>query len=562
MTADALEHAAIARQALQAGQLRHAGEHVARGLAHAVNDVELLDLFDEIYDRSADPLTDTYPLAQDTSAADAAAHARALARADRHDDAYLLLSQVAQVSPTPFFDWAHAWPIPSTEVLTTCLGRLMDKGLPQPLRAAQHSFVVRAVESRPNDGELAARASVLARRGGDLATSMRWAQRAVATDDSRLALNALARSCLESGDWQGACDAWQRATSNEPDDPYLWLDWGDATLDRGEYDDASERYWQALTRDADNQWAHGSLAYIQYLRSKTARAWTELRTWVKDNPENQRAAQVLRHATPWDGWLPRPEEALFNGFVQMHNQGASLDGANITLSHLEGPSVLHAIRVHTPGFGHTFQEIQSPDPRTPLFEGATPLWTWSEQTPSPTLPPAPAHIQRHVEALALSRFDAKEWLTRARPVAAGFVAADAIHLLSCVVHPTPPPADIAPPGIDDLSWFWRVQHAAAFLLASFPIVMPESPNVQALDAMLAVRNDWNTMAALSAMIAIGEERTELRNHAWGRCYQILQDHPDGGDFRVGDAAYWGLLRLDPQDLAGITDQACSWIDKT
>lgn len=425
------------------------------------------------------------------------------------------------------------------------------------MRAAHASFVRRTVDAHPDDGQLLAYASVVARRGGDIATAVDWARRAVAIDDSFLALNALARSSVMADDWVGACTAWQQAIANDPTNALLWLDWADATLDRREFDDASERYWQALACDPENDWAQGSLAYIQYLQTPSARAWSELRSWSLANPTNQRGTRVLQMSTPGAGWLPNPIEAMYNGWTQMRANNADLSGANITLSHLEGPSVLHAIRTHVTDFGHRFEEIQTPDPRTPLFEGAVSLWTWDDQTPSPALPPANENIQLLVQELAVQRFDAWAWLDHAKQRAANLGVDDVQQLLACAVHPT-----TAPEPFDALTWFWRVQHAVAYLLAGYPIAMPESPSIQGLDAMLAVRNDWNAMAALSAMVTLGESVPDIRMHAWGRCYQILQAYPQGGDFLIGDNAYWGLLRLDPNDEAGLANQACAWIDKT
>jgi tetratricopeptide (TPR) repeat protein len=505
-----------------------------------------LELLHTLADAAGPELTALFPVEAGMYVGLAACRAFALQRAGRNDEALRLLCECTAALPSVrALSWARDWPVPAQP--RAAISALLQTSDPSAWALAWDVLGERAVDAHGEDDELLALLSIGSRRAGALDRAVSLAERATERDESWMAWIALANARLEKGDWKGAQAAWRGAVCLRPDDASALLDWGDNHVHRKEYERAAMRYEEALAVDPGNDWAEASVRWLRYRDEASASARTELVRWCRAN-DGPRARQVVSWVLPWVGWLPDPPEATWSGVSKAVADGVEL--GSMRVSHLEGASCLLAVSRLCPGVTLEYQEVPSPDPRIPLDFAHTELIRWDGTRPRAMLGPPSSDTWLAVLKLAPFRFDAADWLE-----VAGRALQPADQLLAAALHPPPPPE-----GATAVDWLWRVQHAVAFLLAATPGWSEEMPHVQALDSMLAERNDWLAVAAMAGLRQRALNDAAARRHLLGRVLEHLRSPPTSGGWSVHSAAWEAVLDLDPENALGLHERAFEELD--
>jgi len=545
--------AEVARVAMKQGDLRHAAHHVAGALSADPLREDYLTLFQNLVEHAGAEAADVLELEDGAWWGRVAVHARYLAHLGQTDGATVVLCRIAAGFPgVPYLAWARSWPTPGVEAAEASFRALMQTHDLATWQLALACFGDRALEAHPNSPELAWLGSIGARRADDPTASLRWARQSVAAEPTWMGFAMLASAHKAAGDWPATIAAWERALTLDERDVSVLLDWGDSLVDRGDLDEAEARYRQALGRDPDNDWATGSLEVLAFLRDPSTAAWVRLAKWARDH-DNRRAEDVVANHSAWMGWLPNPSEATADALRQI--EGRDVNQGTITVSHLEGASVQHAL-AQLGDFELTATEIPPEDPRVPLFDAPFALWRWEGTKPVPAVgPPSDPEVSALVQRLASYRYDRVQWFDFARERVLALSPEQVSELKSLVVHPPS-----RHPALPAASWLWRVQHAVAYLLVALPGWSEELPHTRALRSMLAVRNDWLATAAIAAVTARAEREPDFMETALDFVLTVLKYPCTEGYWATATPAWWALLRLDLDDELGLHSRAFDWID--
>jgi tetratricopeptide (TPR) repeat protein len=540
----------VARVALGKGDTVHAAHHLAGALGSDPSRADANELWEQLRG-STDDMLELFPVAEEMWFGTAACAARAMAEQGRVDDAWPFLCQANAAAPhIHYVAWTRGWGLPSEDAVLAsfhALFRIHDAALWEILA---HSLCSRAYEAYPSNAQIMVFASIGARRGGDLDLSLLCAQSAVRADPTWFAYSTLANIHRERGEWDETIGAWEQALALDPADVTVLLDWGDTCLGRDEPEQARLQYKQALERKPGQPWAAASIRYLDWLAKPTVAAGQEVIAWCRQQTDSARAQWVADQCVPWRGYLPSPTDATANALAQLFEKG--LEAAKVTVSHYECPSLYLTARRAFPNLTIGWKEIPTPHPSVPVLLDTQALFHWDGDQAQPALAAADPVISSRIAELAWSAFQCDEWLRIGAQLAKEFSGREADVLATAVNPPTPP--DNAPPH----HWHWRVQHAAAFVLASYP--GQKGPHVDALKAMVSVRHDWLAIAALAAMCARGETDQEFAQTAIDCGIEVLKAPPSAGAFPTSTIAWHMFLRLDPTNVYKQHAHAISLLD--
>lgn len=560
--------AAVARVAMEQHDWSHAAHHVASALASDPSRADLLELLDELVERSGLDGASLFPLEGEVWFGQAAAHARLLFDEGHWEPALDLLCQVAVTRPDAgFLVWLEDWfdadddeVVVDPDAAHQSFTRLLGVDLPPDEAAEVLEPALAAIRRlrvhHPEHPALAGIASMLARRAGQVDEALQIARTSFERAPSWHGAVALANAARAADRWDEAEAAWGAALKLQPDDVSVRLDWADALLDRGDVAGARTLYRQVLDREPEHPWALPSALFCDFAdQPSTARRWT-LARWADNHPDEPRGAQLADRATAWVGWLPDPSEASVNVLPQvLEALGKGAGTITLNLSALEGPSSQLAARRAAAAAGGELKfeigAIPSPDLRLPFLGDARfRLFRWEGTVAEPGL--APVDDDRLVDLvgwLATRPYHPERWLDQGRELAEvrNLGEGDVPALLALAVHPPPPPEG-AP------SWIWanRVVHAVAFLLAGMD-GWAGTAHRDGLRSMLSVRNDWVAVAAAIACAERAREDDEVGAELRPLWIGILRDRPEPGGWCLGWPAALAILRAGADDDPELRD---------
>lgn len=433
--------AAIARQALAAGDLPHALHHVGCALASEPMHPEWLPLIQEIVGRivatERDPLA-AVPLANGASFVDAANRSWVLAWMRRWEEALDLVTDVAEVRPDiPYLLWAEWW-FAQHGVAQSMSFDQLARGILVDLATIASRCPVPAADDDPRRKNLEAAARLMAtirpihpresfvwflsaliqRRLGTNAESLGWAQQAYQLEPAWKNAIGVANALRDLGRLEDAKAWYDRAVGHDQDDVSAHLDTGDMFLDAGRWDDAIAAYERALAKEPDHPWATPSIHYARFKRSgDPTQRLCLLRLTEGDDPG--RALELAERLDPPQAYvtnLPRPGDASCNAlnhiFEQMYQDPAAHFGSRVELelSHLESPSVVAAFALQMEMWGtqvaldYKVRKVQQPDPRQPRAQVAFQLWQWEGAQPRPGVPLPDPRVRAAIQELAMEPF--------------------------------------------------------------------------------------------------------------------------------------------------------------
>ncbi|MFF4099221.1 tetratricopeptide repeat protein [Streptomyces sp. NPDC001903] len=515
---------AVARLAMDGGDLRHAAAHLGSALT------------------AAPQLPDAYEALAELAVA-AGGHAAALelfsldephigtvacvaqlhAAAGQWDSALPALASV--IGADPERPWADvAWladpalpgrvpPDAVTQAIAVLVGSLPDP-LPPRLREGVGPFyaLVRAcVRTHPEHSLLHTMGSTLARRFEDTAEAVAWAEHARDLDPGHWQAVVLGGALRAAGRPDEALAVWEAEIARDPSDVDLYVDV--AELHRTVGRPAEGLAW--LDRGLAVEPHHPKALPASFALRHAVDGGTEhllgLSDHLRSHPEHGYAAALLAELcgdAPWLGHVHPASEASVNVLHRMLADPEAARDHEIELlgSALEAPSTRLAVRMGFPNSKIDYQGVAEPDPRVPQYRPATPLWRFEGPE---GLDARPALDQPSAEAAELVRDVAvPAWPA---PVAAYDHAVrlsglDPEDLLAVCVHPPLPREDEQGAyllGRQPEVWVRAVQTFACLGLAHHRADEPweESRRRALLLDLLFGPEDWTNEAAGFALLA-------------------------------------------------------------
>jgi tetratricopeptide (TPR) repeat protein len=523
---------ALARVALDDGDLRHAAAHAGNAIASDPTLREAYETIDELAAR-ADDATGLFPMTGKLYIGTVAARSYVLARSGAVDEAFGLLCQVAATEPDK--PWAAGW-LATSEASATAFADDMDPdqaanallrlagSLPDPtdpdLVAVLNPFleVARRVAARnPDRADILPALSALARRFGAHDEAIAWCQRAEQATRSASAAIMLGYALRGAGRRDEMYEAWRRALSRDNGNINLRVDIAEHLAADGRLKEGLARLEESLALEPDHPKAFPSACDMRFQSDGDIGHLVRLADWWREHPQHDYAGKMLTKACyrrPWLGMVPWASEAvasMLRHFAETQKPGESrvVRVTNHALSALEVPSALAVLRSMWPGIPLTGLEpgedppTPDPDIRVPLAEGRYRLWAYAGVEARP-VPPAPSDAAvAAVRSLAAGGHPGHPVGAYDLAVALSGISPD--DLLGLMAHRIPAPDTPAWQRIQrgDPTYWPRSAQAWACLgllhhKADEP--WPSSTRRQVLVDLLRGVEDWATDAAMNALV--------------------------------------------------------------
>ena len=555
------EDITLARQALAAGDLKHALHHVGCAMASNPMHPEWMQLMNQIIGQARDPMALVEADGDgDLSFVDGANKSYVLAWMRRWEEALDLITDVAEVRPDiPYMLWCEWWlgqpgvlqgltldslirgiVVDILKIASSCPVPTPkdDPRLPTLQSGARILAGIRQLH--PQEGMLWFGSSMVARRLESPDEALAYAQHAYQIDPSWKAAIGCANALRDARKIDEAAKWFRRALDHDPADVSAHLDLGDMFLDAGRLDEAIKEYEKAEKKEPDHPWAVASLRFVRWKQTGDPAHKLALLRLTEDDPPNGRARALMDEIDPpalYVNRLPRPADASANAlnaiFEQMFDNPASHHGSTVRLklSHVEAPSVVASfwlqLEMWGPQVGLDYQvdKIQEPDPRQPKAQVPFSIWRWEGTQPRPNVARPDGSVVIKIHQLASEPFSLDVWTPIAERTARELGPGALQHLLGTLVFPPRPPGS----NWRVLNWVQRAQVATCLVIAhlgSEP--WTGSARQQALYSLLYGPTDWTTGAACVALGVLARKDPAIRaevNQAFG---WLMQQIPKEG----------------------------------
>ncbi|MDG4833154.1 tetratricopeptide repeat protein [Solwaraspora sp. WMMD1047] len=530
---------ALARLALDEGDLTHAAGHLSGAIAYAPTMPEVHEVLAQLAARTGGGL-DLFPLDHHPFIGTVVARAHLLAAAGQPAEGLELLA--AATGHAPVADWAGVpWvgaPDLPGRLDPERLARVLMQicaGVPDPvpesdrgplrpyLRLAEH-----AIEAYPHSGLLLGAGSALARRAGEIDVAVDWARRGVRHWPSKLAEVWLGYAYRSAGRTGEALAALHRAVEHDPDDLSVYADIAGTLADNGRLDEALRWTDRALARNPTFDCAVHTAHRLRYRRDGALAHLVALADFQRDHPDDSHEHSDLAeccHGQPWLSQLPAASEAVVAVLRRVLATDASPAGGRLRLTGLEPPSAMRALAATFPDLAVTVAEVAEPDLREPRRSPVRRLWRYHGTTAVPAAPVPSASAVERIRQLAHPAWPHPPAVYDA---AVGLATVDLDDLLGLLVHPPEPPA--TPLGRtltehDPTLWVRSVQVWACLGLlhhrADEP--WPDSTRRRVLLDLVWGIEDWTTEAALFALVTAGWVDPAARSDVAGIVAERLAD---------------------------------------
>ncbi|TDB98567.1 tetratricopeptide repeat protein [Micromonospora fluostatini] len=516
----AAEELALARLALDSGELEHAAGHVAGALAQAPTLPEVHETLARLAAVGGGGGVDLFPLQHHAFVGAVVARAHLLAAAGRPAEGLDLLA--AATGHSPGVDWAGVPWVTAPELAerldpdrTARILMQICAAVPDPVppagRAALGPYLAlarNAVTVHPEHGLLLGAASALARRVGETELAIRWAARGVRAQPSKLGEVWLGYAYRSAGRTREALAALTRAVAHDPDDLAVYADIAGTLADSGRLDEALRWTDRALERNPSFDCAVHTAHRLRFQRDGEVAHLVALADFVRDHPDDTHEhgdlAECCR-SRPWLGQLTPPGGALVRALRRALHDRHSPDPGDILvrLTAPEPPSALRTVATAAPELTvEPAAGVPGPDPHEPRRPVARRLWHHAGGTVVPALAPPSAEAVRRIQHVA---HPAWPHPPAAYDAAVGLATLDLPDLLGLLVHPPAAPATALGrvlAGQDPSLWVRCVQVWACLGLLHHRTDEPWESSVRRsvlLDLVWGVE-DWVTEAALFALV--------------------------------------------------------------
>ncbi|MGR6321909.1 tetratricopeptide repeat protein [Micromonospora soli] len=511
----AAEELALARLALDEGDLAHAAGHVAAALVQAPTLPEVHETLARVNAASGGDL-ELFPLGHHAFVGAVVARAHLLAAAGRPAEGLDLLA--AATGYAPGADWAGVpWvtapelperldPERAARILMQICAAVPDP-VPRRLRDPLRPYLAlarNAVTVHPGHPLLLGAASALARRVGEVALAVTWAARGVRAQSTKLGEVWLGYAYRSAGRTRDALAALGRAVRHDPDDLAVYADIAGTLADNGRLDEALDWIDRALARDPSFDCAVHTAHRLRFQRDEDVAHLVALADFVRDHPDDTHEhgdlAECCR-SRPWLGQVTPAGGPVLDAL----RQALAAEGAvrvAVRLDALEPPSAMRTAAAAVPGLDVEVAAVADPDPREPRRATTCQLWRYEGTTAAPTLPAPSAAAAERIRQLA---HPAWPHPPAAYDAAVGLATLDLADLLGLLVHPPEAPGTALGrvlAGQDPSLWVRCVQVWACLGLLHHRTDEPWAGSTRRrvlLELVWGVE-DWITEAALFALV--------------------------------------------------------------
>ncbi|SIN18604.1 tetratricopeptide repeat protein [Micromonospora cremea] len=513
----ATEELALARLALDEGDLHHAAGHLAGALARAPTLPEVHETLARLAAVGGGGGLDLFPINHHTFVGAVVARAHLLAAAGRPAEGLELLA--AATGYAPGTEWAGVpWVIAPelaerldaehiARVLMQVCAALPDP-VPRVGRGALAPYLTlarNAITVRPEHGLLLGAASALARRLGEVTLAIRWATRGVRSQPSKMGEVWLGYAYRSAGRTREALAALGRAVALDPDDLAIYADIAGTLAESGRLDEALEWTERALARDPSFDCAVHTAHRLRHLRDGDLAHLVALADFVRDHPDDSHEhgdlAQCCR-GRPWLGQLTPAGGPLLDALRQAVADDDNGLGSAVRLPAVAPPSAVRTATSVAPGLRIEVAGTPEPDPREPRRASTRRLWHYADSVPTPALPaPSAAAVER----IGQVAHPAWPHPPAAYDAAVGLAGLDVADLLGLLVHPPAAPANALGRLLaaqDPSVWVRGVQVWACLGLLHHRTDEPwaDSTRRRVLVDLIWGVEDWVTEAALFALV--------------------------------------------------------------
>lgn len=518
---------AVARLILDAGDLEHAADHVAGAIGTDPSLPEAHEVLAELVARAGGPVAALALFPADSRYTGAlACRAGLLAALGRSDEAVLLLAGV--IGAAPGRPWAGvAWladpELPSrlsAESLTQAVLRLcqgLGDPVPEEDRAVLAPFaaVVRAVLGRSADPRLAAVASGLARRLGDLELAVAWGELAVRSGAGAMGAIMLGNALRRAGRVDETIALWTRTVQQDPSQTYLVVDLAELLALAGRRPEGLALLEKLIAAEPEHEKGAPALLGMRYEADGDTAHLLALADYHRAHPEHDYARYLVGHHVqrlPWLGRVTGGTEACINVLRQLVEQDNLGVSGEMSLSIIEPPSAIATLRLVIPELTVAFQETGDPDPRLPAAEDGVAVWRYEGRDAVPAVERPSARAVALVRDLATPNWPGPTALYDHAVALAGVPVPD---LLGVLAYPPAPQDAPWPDGfamqVPDY-WVRSVQTIACVGIAHHRADQPwaGSERRRILMGLLNGAEDWVCEAAGMALVAVAWSFPEAR----------------------------------------------------
>lgn len=593
------EHDELARNALQAGDLRRSIYYLALALADDPEREEWLALLDQwiaaagpralelvpLYDQEyfttlqasqhlmktgnrPDHRMEVIPIVGKNYHAKVAVHASILVAQGRMKEGISLLLQLIQVKPDiPYITWLTRWQnrtgfaealdptgvsaiavqsvqkYPGSYIFSAEAREELRRYLPL-LRASYHALAQQPAQE--HFLHIAFAYAALLRKTGAFEEAATIARALPASYQTRVSL-AMAEGAL--GNLEASAAAYREALTFEPNDVAVRNDLGALYLTQGKLAEALALYEESARLDPSDpyQQAHAHIAYLRYVQTPFSEPLYRLQKLAKNQGTAERLLYLLNIL--YVGKLPAPGEALINLMRNIKARRATgearmpADGKVKTgLSSLESPSAVLASRRMLNAWGFSFElgvaEVLTPDPRQPLRPVEYQIWRYQENDPEPAVPAPDPAIAQHIAEIAQTPYGLLRWYAQAHTFGQRLGEAALMDLLGVMVHP---PATSA--GWEEWDWITAVQIASALTIASLgdEHTWEGSRRKAALTSLVYGPTDWSGAAALIALAVLANQSTRMAIEFDAICCDLWKRGQGTAEWPHERAMVFGLI---------------------
>ncbi|MGK5521509.1 tetratricopeptide repeat protein [Micromonospora sp. URMC 107] len=521
----AAEELALARLALDDGDLAHAAGHVAAALAQAPTLPEVHETLARLAAADGAGGVELFPLQGHAFVGTVVARAHLLAAAGRPAEGLDLL--VAATGHAPGTDWAGVpWvttpelaerldPDRTARILMQVCAAVADP-VPRADRAALASYLAlarNAVTVHPEHGLLLGAASALARRVGEIDLAIRWAARGVRAKPSKIGEVWLGYAYRSAGRTREALAALGRAVAHDPDDLTVYADIAGTLADNGRLDEALNWIDRALARDPSFECAVHTAHRLRHQRDGDVAHLVALADFVRDHPDDTHEHGDLAESCRGRPWLGQVTPAT-GALVDALRQAVTDEHVGLGAVRLDSPAPPSAMRTAAkaaPGLRIEVAGVPDPDPREPRRATARQLWRHDGTTVVPAVPAPSPEAAARLRQLA---HPAWPHPPAAYDAAVGLATLELADLLGLLAHPpeAPPTALGRVLGQDPSLWVRCVQVWACLGLLHHRTDEPWAESTRRtvlLDLVWGVE-DWVAEAALFALVTAAWVDPEVR----------------------------------------------------
>ncbi|MYV57852.1 tetratricopeptide repeat protein [Streptomyces sp. SID3212] len=569
---------ALARLALDGGDLPHAATHLGNALAEAPRLPEVHEALAEFARRAggAEAALDLFSDERPYIGA-VACQAHLLAAAGRWDEALSTLAAVVREQPDR--PWAEvAWVARqdlaesvSPQNLASVIARIVGGGVPDPLppelTAPLRPFLDLARASlalHPDHALLLTMASGLARRFAAYDQAIAWAGHAQRLDPGHTPAVMLGYALRAAGRVDEALACWEAELARDPSDLSLYVDVAELYAMSGRPEAGLPWLERALAVDPAHPQAAPAIHGVRFAVDGGRTHLLALADHLRDHPEHGYAHTVLqRHSEnlPWLSGVTGAREATVNVLHQFLERAAEggdpayRDSAlQLNASVIEAPSAVLTLRRAFPKGEVSFGAVPEPDPRPARREVATAVWRYEGLVAEAAVPEPPAAVAEAVRAVAELRWP---YLPAAYDHAVELAAIAPADLLGVLVHPPLPREDeqgrFLTEHLPEL-WIRSVQAFACLGIAHHGTDEPWEGSVRRriLLDLLDGPEDWVTEAAGFALLAIAWSDPATREDIGRRLVERMLDAAEA-------------FRTRPVEILGSLCHfvlGCAWLDAT